>query len=110
MVLQVNPIGSRRFRQAFQAVVWHCLVSNPNCKYGRRSGERKARPAVFLAQGACSSFPSSEATDASYAPTTLDYFRIILHAPPALARLKAEGYTLVVVSNQPDVGKASSPL
>ncbi len=25
--------------------------------------------------------------------------------PPALARLKAEGYVLVVVTNQPDVGK-----
>jgi transaldolase len=40
----------------------------------------------------------------SYAPRSIAAFSIYPHAAEALARLKAAGYLLVVVTNQPDIG------
>jgi D-glycero-D-manno-heptose 1,7-bisphosphate phosphatase len=40
-----------------------------------------------------------------FAPTLLADFKIYPEAAPALARLKAAGYLLIVVSNQPDVAR-----
>jgi D-glycero-D-manno-heptose 1,7-bisphosphate phosphatase len=45
----------------------------------------------------------------SYAPTRLEGYHFYPDAPEALARLKAAGYKLVVVTNQPDVGKGLIP-
>src|SRR5215831_9959330 len=41
----------------------------------------------------------------SYAPRSLADFRLYPDAKDALARLRSAGYFLVVVTNQPDVGK-----
>ena len=41
----------------------------------------------------------------SYAPRSLGDFRLYPEAKAALTRLKQAGYLLVVVTNQPDVGK-----
>jgi len=41
----------------------------------------------------------------AYAPVTLAEARIATDAPAALARLKAAGFLLVVVTNQPDVAR-----
>ncbi len=41
----------------------------------------------------------------SFAPTRLEDYRFYPAAAPALTRLKAAGYRIVVVTNQPDVGK-----
>ena len=41
----------------------------------------------------------------SFAPTRLDDYAFYPDAPAALSRLKAAGFKLVVVTNQPDVGK-----
>lgn len=41
-----------------------------------------------------------------YAPRNLSDFHILPEAAAALARLKAAGYLLVVVTNQPDIGNA----
>lgn len=40
----------------------------------------------------------------SYAPRSLDAFRLYPRAAESLARLKAAGYLLIVVTNQPDIG------
>ncbi|CAK0757802.1 D,D-heptose 1,7-bisphosphate phosphatase [uncultured Gammaproteobacteria bacterium] len=40
----------------------------------------------------------------SYAPRSLDRFALYPAAAPALAALKAAGFRIIVVSNQPDVG------
>jgi D-glycero-D-manno-heptose 1,7-bisphosphate phosphatase len=45
----------------------------------------------------------------SYAPTRLEGYRFYADAPQALSRLKSAGYKLVVVTNQPDVGKGLIP-
>jgi D-glycero-D-manno-heptose 1,7-bisphosphate phosphatase len=40
-------------------------------------------------------------------PTTVAEFEILPEVPAALARLKAAGFLLVVVTNQPDVGRGT---
>jgi D-glycero-D-manno-heptose 1,7-bisphosphate phosphatase len=42
-----------------------------------------------------------------YPPTTLAEFEILPGVPQACARLKAAGFLLVVVTNQPDVGRGT---
>ena len=63
-----------------------------------------ARAAVFLDRDGVLVVPEFR-DGRSYAPTTLDNFHIYSDAQNALAELKEKGYALVVVSNQPDVGK-----
>jgi D-glycero-D-manno-heptose 1,7-bisphosphate phosphatase len=41
----------------------------------------------------------------SFAPTRLDDYAFYPDAPAALSRLRAAGFKLIVVTNQPDVGK-----
>ncbi|MGO4883166.1 MAG: D-glycero-alpha-D-manno-heptose-1,7-bisphosphate 7-phosphatase [Bryobacteraceae bacterium] len=41
----------------------------------------------------------------AYAPVTPDEMEIDPEAPPALARLKAAGFLLIMVTNQPDVAR-----
>jgi D-glycero-D-manno-heptose 1,7-bisphosphate phosphatase len=45
-----------------------------------------------------------------FAPTNLADFHIYPEAAPALARLKAAGYLLIVVTNQPDAGRGEVPV
>jgi D-glycero-D-manno-heptose 1,7-bisphosphate phosphatase len=45
-----------------------------------------------------------------YPPATLEQLEILPGVPEALARLRAAGFRLVVVTNQPDVGRGSIPL
>ena len=61
-------------------------------------------PAVFLDRDGVLT-RSYERGGRPYAPKTLDEFEILPEAAPALARLKEAGFLLVVVTNQPDVGK-----
>jgi len=44
-----------------------------------------------------------------YPPARVEEFRIYPDAAGALARLKAAGYRLIVVTNQPDVGRGTTP-
>src|SRR5271157_198852 len=44
-----------------------------------------------------------------YPPRTLDEFEMLPEVPAACARLKAAGFLLVVVTNQPDVGRGTLP-
>ncbi len=45
----------------------------------------------------------------AYAPTRLEDFRLYRSAPAQMRRLAAQGYVLVVVTNQPDVGNGLTP-
>jgi len=44
-----------------------------------------------------------------YPPRSLDAFEVLPEVPDACARLKAAGFRLVVVTNQPDVGRGTLP-
>ncbi|MEI6985420.1 MAG: HAD family hydrolase [Rhodospirillaceae bacterium] len=62
-----------------------------------------ARPAVFLDRDGV--LNHSEVHDGkAYAPRRLEEFVIMPGVPDALTALKAAGYLLIVVTNQPDVG------
>ena len=62
------------------------------------------RRAVFLDRDGVLVIPEMR-DGRSFAPQNLEDFRIYPEAKAALERLKAVGYCLVVVTNQPDVGK-----
>jgi D-glycero-D-manno-heptose 1,7-bisphosphate phosphatase len=62
------------------------------------------RPAVFLDRDGV--LTRALVRDGiAYAPITPDQMEIAADAPPALARLKAAGFLLVMVTNQPDVAR-----
>ncbi len=66
------------------------------------------RPAVFLDRDGVVVIPEFR-DGRSFAPTTLESFRIYPDAAASLASLKRAGYALVVVSNQPDIGNGLVP-
>ncbi len=76
------------------------------------SGEGGGRPgvnrAVFLDRDGVLVVPEFR-DGRSFAPRRLEDFRIYPEAAACLARLKAVGYRLVVVTNQPDVGNGLTP-
>ena len=63
-----------------------------------------SRAAVFLDRDGVIVVPEFR-DGRSYAPTTIDRFRLYDSAAHDLRRLKDAGYLLVVVTNQPDVGR-----
>jgi len=67
------------------------------------------RPAVFLDRDGVLVVPEFR-DGRSFAPRTLDDLHFYPRAPAASARLRAAGFVLVVVTNQPDVGKGLIPL
>lgn len=61
-------------------------------------------PAVFLDRDGVIVVPEFR-DGRSYAPVNIQGFALYPQIAPALAELKAEGFRVVVVTNQPDVGK-----
>ncbi len=64
---------------------------------------RAKRRAVFLDRDGVLTVPEFR-NGRSYAPRRLEDFRLYKDAVESVARLKAAGYTVIVVTNQPDVG------
>lgn len=62
------------------------------------------RPAVFLDRDGTLNMPVV-LDGKPYPPATLEDFRLYADAIASCAKLKARGYVLVVVTNQPDVGR-----
>jgi D-sedoheptulose 7-phosphate isomerase len=96
--------------EAFQAIVWHLLVSHPKLQQQATRWEslsaRPRRQAVFLDRDGV--LNDAIIRDGKpFPPATLEE----LHIPPgtanALGRLKDSDFLLVVVSNQPDVARGT---
>jgi D-glycero-D-manno-heptose 1,7-bisphosphate phosphatase len=68
-----------------------------------------ARRAVFLDRDGVIVVPEFR-DGRSFAPVTLDGFRLYERAPECLKSLKAAGFLLIVVTNQPDVGRGAIPI
>lgn len=71
-------------------------------------GSNGRRPAVFLDRDGVIVVPHFR-DGRSFAPRRLEDFEIYAEAAEDLAMLKAAGYQLVVVTNQPDVGNGLIP-
>jgi D-sedoheptulose 7-phosphate isomerase len=96
--------------EAFQAVVWHLLVSHPKLQQQATRWEslsaKPQRRAVFLDRDGV----VNEAIirdGKPYPPASLEELRIPAGTAEALARLKNSDFVLVVVSNQPDVARGT---
>jgi len=69
---------------------------------------RAARPAVFLDRDGVLN-EALVSGGKPHPPAGLADMKIYPEAAPALARLKAAGFLLIVVTNQPDVGRGTQP-
>lgn|SRR5580698_7304287 len=70
------------------------------------SAPTKSRRAVFLDRDGVIN-RALEHECKPYPPRNLGEFEILPEVPDALARLKADGFLLVVATNQPDVGRGT---
>lgn len=66
------------------------------------------RPAVFLDRDGVIN-RALERNGLPYPPASLAEFQILPGVPEACARLKQAGFLLVVATNQPDVGRGTTP-
>lgn len=108
LIPTVNPAHITPHTEAFQAVVWHLLVSHPAVKMQATKWESmpshgKGR-AVFLDRdGVINRAFVREGKP--FPPSTLQELEILPGVPEALHELKQHGYKLLVVTNQPDVAR-----
>ncbi|MGA8440334.1 MAG: HAD-IIIA family hydrolase [Candidatus Sulfotelmatobacter sp.] len=108
LIPTVNPAHITPHTEAFQAVVWHLLVSHPAVKVQATKWESMAgsekRRAVFLDRDGV--INRAFVRDGKpFPPPTPQELEIIPGVPEALRDLKSHGYELLVVTNQPDVGR-----
>ncbi len=94
--------------EAFQAVVWHLLVSHPAVKQQSTKWESVASSgknrAVFLDRDGV--INRAFVRDGKpFPPPSPQELEILPDVPDSLRDLKAHGYELLVVTNQPDVGR-----
>jgi D-sedoheptulose 7-phosphate isomerase len=108
LIPTVNPAHITPHTEAFQAVVWHLLVSHPAVKMQATKWESMApdgrRRAVFLDRDGV--INRAFVRDGKpYPPPTPQELEILPGVLEALRELKSHGYKLLVVTNQPDVGR-----
>jgi D-sedoheptulose 7-phosphate isomerase len=105
----VNPAHVTPHTEAFQAVVWHLLVTHPAVKITQTKWEATANAgmlsrAVFLDRDGV--LNRTVVRDGKpYPPANLAELDITSGAENALRELKAQGFKLLVVTNQPDLAK-----
>jgi len=108
LIPTVNPAHTTPHTEAFQAVVWHLLVSHPAVKMQATKWESMTptgpRRAVFLDRDGV--INRAFVRDGKpFPPPTPQELEVLPDVPEALHELKKAGYKLVVVTNQPDVGR-----
>jgi D-sedoheptulose 7-phosphate isomerase len=115
LIPTVNPAHITPHTEAFQAVVWHLLVSHPavkmqSTKWESISPSGKHR-AVFLDRDGV--INRALVRDGKpFPPATLEELEILPGVPEALRALQHQGFKLLVVTNQPDIarGKQSTQM
>ena len=105
----VNPAHVTPHTEAFQAVVWHLLVTHPAVKITQTKWEAtenvgRLSRAVFLDRDGV--LNRAVIRDGKpYPPASAAELDIAAGAEHALRELKAQGFKLLVVTNQPDLAK-----
>jgi D-sedoheptulose 7-phosphate isomerase len=108
LIPTVNPAHITPHTEAFQAVVWHLLVSHPAVKQQSTKWESVTaggkKRAVFLDRDGV--INRAFVRDGKpFPPPTPQELEVLPGVPEALRELKGHGYELLVVTNQPDVGR-----
>ena len=108
LIPTVNPLHITPHTEAFQAVIWHLLVSHPAVKMQptkwESMGVGASRRAVFLDRDGV--INRAFVRDGKpFPPPTPQELEILPGVPEALRELKANGFKLLLVTNQPDVGR-----
>jgi D-sedoheptulose 7-phosphate isomerase len=112
LIPTVNPDHTTPHTEAFQAIVWHLLVSHPAIKMQATKWESMAssgkRRAVFLDRDGV--INRAFVRDGKpFSPPTSQELEVLPGVPDALHELKSHGFELLVVTNQPDVGRGKQP-
>jgi D-sedoheptulose 7-phosphate isomerase len=112
LIPTVNPDHVTPHTEAFQAVVWHLLVSHPLVKLEATKWESlsgsapQVRRAVFLDRDGV--LNRAKVRDGKpFPPTGLEELEVPADVPNALRDLRKNGFELVVVTNQPDVARGT---
>jgi D-sedoheptulose 7-phosphate isomerase len=108
LIPTVNPLHTTPHTEAFQAVIWHLLVSHPAVKMQSTKWESMgvgaSRRAVFLDRDGV--INRAFVRDGKpFPPPTPQELEILPGVAEALRELKANGFKLLLVTNQPDVGR-----
>ncbi len=108
LIPTVHPDRITPHTEAFQAIVWHLLVSHPALQQTATKWEslasRPLRRAVFLDRDGVLN-EAMIRNGKPHAPTQLADLRIPPGTAEALARLKERDFLLLVITNQPDVAR-----
>jgi len=108
LIPTVNPAHTTPHTEAFQAVIWHLLVSHPAVQQQSTKWESLATAAknraVFLDRDGVINRPFVR-DGKPFPPPTPQELELLPGVSEALHELKSHGYELLVVTNQPDVGR-----
>ena len=112
LIPAVNPDHITPHTEAFQAVVWHLLVSHPAVKQQPTKWEStahvlpRARAAVFLDRDGV--INRAVVRDGKpFPPAGIDDLELLPEVASAMNSLKAHGFALYVITNQPDVTRGT---
>ena len=110
LIPKVNSDRITPHAEAFQGVIWHLLVSHPALQKTAAKWESIApsgqHAAVFLDRDGV--LNEAILRDGKpYPPKTPEEMKLTSGASKLLTRLKANGFLLLVVTNQPDVARGS---
>jgi D-sedoheptulose 7-phosphate isomerase len=108
----VNPAHVTPHTEAFQAVVWHLLVSHPSVRVEQTKWESAAvqgekRRAVFLDRDGVLNRAVLR-NGKPHPPASVAELEVAPGAQDALESLRQKGYRLLVVTNQPDISRGAT--
>jgi D-sedoheptulose 7-phosphate isomerase len=112
LIPTINPAHITPHTEAFQAVVWHLLVSHPAVKQRQTKWESTApvggqlRPAVFLDRDGVLN-RAAVRDGKPLPPPGIEEFELLPDVASSLLDLKAHGFALFVITNQPDVARGT---
>ena len=109
MIPTVNPAHITPHTEAFQAIVWHLLVSHPALKQRQTKWELTdagPHPAVFLDRDGV--INRAVVRDGKpFPPSGVEELELLPDVAVSLRDLKARGFALYVITNQPDVARGA---
>jgi len=107
----VNPAHITPHTEAFQAMVWHLLVSHPavkqrETKWESTSASNRLRPAIFLDRDGVIN-RTVVRNGKPFPPSNVAELELLPEVTSALYDLKAYGFALFIITNQPDVARGT---